>query len=102
MKKLIAMLLLFGALAACSPPVMFRVAVDEPSVGGTLTLNGASAELMHNVDGNYWAKWDGSDADGQIDVRFPDGGHVVCRIGYVTKGMQIQNYEIVHRQCEPI
>ena len=89
-------------LSACSPPVMFRVDVDEQVKGGTLTLNGNSADLMKNLDGNYWAKWNGSDADGDIRIVFPDGQTTTCHVGYVTQGMGIQEFEIRHRQCEQV
>jgi hypothetical protein len=80
---------------------MFRVIVDEPIVGGDLTLNGRSAHLMHNVDGAYWAKWTGSDASGQIVIRYADGANTTCRVGYVTRGMtEIQDFEITRRECE--
>lgn len=87
-------------LAACSPPVLFAVDVDEPIEGGTLTLNGHSARLASNVDGAYWATWDGSDADGQIEVRFADGSTTHCPVGYVTNGMtEVQRYRVKARKC---
>lgn len=91
--------LTLGSLSACSPPVMFSVTVDEEVRSGTLTLNGASAPLMENVDGAYWAKWDGSDASGRIVVVFADGGTAVCDIGYVTHGMGVQSYQVANRRC---
>jgi hypothetical protein len=78
---------------------MFAVDVDEPIAGGTLTLNGRSARLKKNMDGRYWAKWNGSDADGKIDILYPDGGKASCRIGYVTHGMSIQNFSVSKRIC---
>ena len=78
---------------------MFRVYVDEPVAGSTLTLNGQSARLMNNVDGAYWAKWNGADAHGRIDITYPDGGKATCRIGYVTSGMGIQNVSVRRRVC---
>ena len=89
-------------LSSCSSPVMFRVDVDEKIEGGTLTLNGKSADLMKNVDGDYWAKWNGSDADGEIKIVFPDGKTTTCRIGYVTPGVGIQEFAVRHRQCEQV
>ena len=90
-------------LASCSPPVLFAVEVDEPIKGGVLTLNGHSAKLMRNIDGRYWAKWDGPDADGRIDVKFVDGASASCRVGYVTNGMtDVQRFRIFARKCEPL
>ena len=102
MRQFFPTVLLFG-LSACSPPVMFSVSVDEEIRGGTLTLNGASAPLMHNIDGAHWAKWDGSDASGRIEVVFPDGAVTVCEIGYVTHGMlEVQAFAVVDRQCSQL
>jgi uncharacterized protein YfaP (DUF2135 family) len=82
---------------------MFSVTVDEEVAGGTLTLNGNSAPLMRNIDGAYWAKWDGSDASGTIELVYPDGDKTVCEIGYVTHGMtDVQTYSVVDRQCTAI
>jgi hypothetical protein len=81
---------------------MFRVDVDEKVDGGTLTLNGTSAHLMKNVDGSYWAKWDRSDADGEIQIMFPDGGTTTCRIGYVTHGLTVQEFVVRSRRCEQV
>jgi hypothetical protein len=78
---------------------MFAVDVDEPIAGGTLTLNGRSARLMKNIDGAYWAKWGGADANGRIDILYPDGGKASCGIGYVTNGMGIQRASIEKRVC---
>ena len=78
---------------------MFRVEVDEPIAAGSLSLNGNSARLMKNVDGAYWAKWNGSDASGRIDIVYPDGGKAFCRIGYVTQGMGTQTLSIRNRVC---
>ena len=89
-------------LTSCSPPVMFSVDADEPIEGGTLTLNGYSANLMKNVDGAYWAKWNGSDADGRIEIIFPDGGTTTCRVGYVTQGMNVQEFTVRGRKCEQV
>jgi hypothetical protein len=90
-------------LMACSPPVMFRVEVDEPIDGGTLTLNGNSAALIKNADGAYWAKWDGSDASGRIEIVYPDGTKAVCTVGYVTNGLlEIQNFVVTDRQCNAV
>jgi|GEM_PF-1132170 len=89
-------------LSSCSPPQMFRVEVDEPVTRATLTLNGASAGMMKNVDGAYWAKWNGSDASGKIDIVFPDGGIVSCKIGYVTSGLtEVRTFVMRGRKCEP-
>jgi hypothetical protein len=91
------------SLSGCSVPVMFSVSVDEEIRGGTLTLNGKRAPLMRNVDGAYWAKWEGSDASGTIEVVFPDGGKAVCEIGYVTHGMtDVQAYEVIDRTCTAV
>ena len=82
---------------------MFSVSVDEDVSGGTLTLNGKRAPLMHNIDGAYWAKWDGSDASGVIEIVYPDGAKVVCEIGYVTRGMtDVQRYEVIDRHCNAV
>ena len=90
-------------LASCSSPVLFAVEVDEPIKGGVLTLNGKSAKLMRNIDGRFWAKWDGSDADGSVDVTFVDGASASCRVGYVTNGMtDVQAFRIIARRCEPV
>ncbi|MGE3692861.1 MAG: hypothetical protein AB7F98_15915 [Novosphingobium sp.] len=79
---------------------MFRVQVDEPVVGGVLVLNGHSAKLMHNVDGAYWAKWNGSDASGTVEVQYPDGSKTICQVGYVTHGMiEPQEFVIERRKC---
>jgi hypothetical protein len=87
-------------LAGCSPPVMFRVEVDEPISGGELTLNGNSVKLMKNIDGAYWAKWAGADAGGEIIVHYADGMSARCEIGYVTHGMtDIQDFRILRRAC---
>lgn len=100
MRRLLTTCLLF-LLAACSPPVMFSVSVDEPVEGGRLVLNGRSAEFMQNVDGNYWEKWDGADADGQIEIRYPDGAMTTCQISYVTNGMlEVQQFVVTDRRCE--
>ncbi len=87
-------------LAGCSSPVMFRVEVDEAISGGELTLNGNSARLMKNIDGAYWAKWNGSDADGDIVVHFVDGADVKCMVGYVTRGYGTQTFVVRQRKCE--
>lgn len=78
---------------------MFAVAVDEPIKGGMLTLNGRSAALIHNVDGAYWGKWTGPDADGRIEIRYPDGAVVHCALGYVTPGMEAQRFSVTRRVC---
>ena len=98
--KRLALLASVGLLTSCSLPVMFSVAVDEPVLRGKLTLNGNSADLVKNFDGAYWAKWNGSDAAGTIDVVFPDGAVVTCRVGYVTQGMGVQAFSIHDRHCE--
>lgn len=97
--KGVSSLALVMLLVACSRPVMFRVESDEVINDGILTLNGHSARLMKNVDGAYWAKWNGADADGRITVSFPDGGHASCRVGYITNGMGTQQFAIANRQC---
>ncbi|MCW2337298.1 hypothetical protein M2337_001531 [Sphingobium sp. B2D3A] len=79
---------------------MFRVDVDETIIGGELVLNGNAARLMKNVDGAYWAKWTGGDASGEIIIRYPDKKSAVCRIGYVTSGMDIREFVVRHRICE--
>jgi hypothetical protein len=90
-------------LVGCSPPVMFSVEADEPITGGELTLNGKSARLMKNVDGAYWAKWNGADADGFIIVHYGDRSSARCRIGYVTSGMtDIQQFKVTGRTCVQI
>lgn len=90
-------------LIACSPPVMFRVEVDEPANGGTMTLNGNSADLMTNIDGALWARWESSDASGEILIRYPDGDTTTCQIGYVTHGLhEIQQFRVVDRDCEQV
>ncbi len=102
MRPFAAALLMFS-LSGCSVPVMFSVSVDEEVSGGTLTLNGKRAPLMRNVDGAYWAKWDGSDASGTIEVVYPDGTKAVCEIGYVTHGMtDVQKYAVIDRQCTAV
>jgi hypothetical protein len=90
------------AASACSPPVMFSVDVDEPISGGTLTLNGASARLMKNIDGAYWGIWNGADASGTIEVLYPGGQRASCSVGYVTPGMSIQTYTIRNRKCQGV
>lgn len=95
--------LLMLSLPGCSIPVMCSVTVDEEVSGGTLTLSGKSARLMRNVDGAYWARWDGSDASGTIEVVYPDGAKAVCEVGYVTHGMtDVQAYAVVDRQCAAV
>ena len=87
-------------VAGCSRPVMFRVQVDEAVLGGKLTLNGNSARLIKNVDGAYWAKWDGNYASGEILVEYPDGATVKCQIDHVTHDMtEIQDFRILQRRC---
>ena len=99
MKSLaISLTILLGA-SSCSLPVMFRVEVDEQVVGGRLFLNEKSARLMRNADGAYWGKWTGSDASGRIEIDYPDGSVVVCKIGYVTHGLEIQDFQIRKRNC---
>jgi len=78
---------------------MFSVDVDEEITGGALTLNGSSARLIRNADGSYWAKWDGSDASGQITLDYHDGSTVRCAVGYVTHGIKEQRYRVVDREC---
>ena len=88
---------------SCSEPVMFSVNVDEQIVGGTLILNGRSARLMKNLDGAYWAKWNGSDASGRIEILYPDGGSITCNVGYVTNGMRdIQMFSVTDRVCQQV
>ncbi|MFM7405058.1 MAG: hypothetical protein ACKO1N_13430 [Erythrobacter sp.] len=100
--RIAAALFLFS-LSGCSIPVMFSVTVDEELSGGTLTLNGSSAPLMRNIDDAYWAKWEGSDASGTIEVVYPDGAKTVCEVGYVTHGMtDEQAYAVVDRQCTAV
>ncbi len=87
-------------LSSCSPPVMFRVDSDEAIINGTLTLNGQAAALTKNLDGAWWGKWNGSDADGTIRIVYSDGAATMCRIGYVTHGMtDVQRFTIRRRQC---
>lgn len=87
-------------LAGCSAPVMFSVAVDEDIDHGTLTLNGNTGKLMRNMDGNYWAKWSGSDASGHIEVVFSDGETTRCEVGYVTHGLlEVQEFVVENRKC---
>lgn len=101
--RLFAAVTMASSLTACSPPIMFSMEVDEDIAGGTLTLNGASASLMRNVDGAYWAKWNGSDASGTIEVVYPDGAKAVCEVGYVTRGMgDVQKYAVVDRKCRAV
>ncbi|UOR14687.1 hypothetical protein [Qipengyuania aquimaris] len=98
-------LIVLGAaiLSACSPPVMFAVDVDEEIDGGTLVLNGESAALMQNMDGSYWARWDGSDASGFIELIYPDGKTARCEVGYVTQGMlDVQSFEVRERACAQV
>lgn len=91
------------SLSGCSVPVMFSVTVDEEVSGGALTLNGKRAPLMRNVDGAYWAKWDGPDASGKIEFVFPDGAKAVCEIGYVTRGMtDVQRYAVIDWECTAV
>lgn len=78
---------------------MIAVDVDEEIEGGKLVLNGKSAGLTKNVDGVYWAKWDGPDASGYIEIRYPDGERIQCRVGYVTHGMEPQRFEVRDRTC---
>ncbi|MBY6217559.1 hypothetical protein [Qipengyuania aquimaris] len=97
--------IVFGALilSACSPPVMFAVDVDEEIDRGNLVLNGDAAALMKNTDGAYWAKWDGSDASGYIELIYPDGETVRCEVGYVTQGMRdVQSFEVRERACAQV
>ncbi len=99
----VSAILLLLAVSACSPPVMFSVSADEDIRAGTLTLNGKSAPLMRNIDGAHWAKWDGSDASGVIEIVFPDGTTTVCEVGYVTHGMMdVQTYVIADRVCAQV
>lgn len=101
MKSVILPFLLM--LAACSPPVLFRVQTDEPVVSGSLQLNGKSANLMKNFDDAYWAKWNGSDASGKITLQFEDGASTTCIVGYVTNGMnEIQEYAVSRRVCKHV
>ena len=96
----IALVLAMLLIESCSLPVMFRVEVDEAIDHGTLTLNGRSVGLMKNVDGAYWAKWNGSDASGQIDIVFTDRAGASCAVGYVTHGISdIQQFLVRRRRC---
>lgn len=100
MKLLVALAL--AALAGCSQPAMVRVEADEAVEGATLVLNGRSAPLIKNVDGAYWGKWNGGDADGLIEVRFAVGATAVCRVGYLSSGMGVQEFRIDRRQCRQV
>jgi len=80
---------------------MFRVDVDEEIVGGNLILKGRSARLIKNIDGAYWVKWNGGDAGGRIDIVYPDGRNISCRVGYVTHGMGVQRFSVKKRLCLP-
>ncbi len=100
MRNCIVIAVAAAVLQGCAPPVMFAVDVDEPIDGGTLTLNDQSAKLMQNLDGSYWAKWEGSDASGSIMIRYPDGKSTICPVGYVTHGMIPPiEFEVRERKC---
>ena len=87
-------------LNGCSMPPMFSVAVDEPIIGGRITLNGGSAGSMKNLDGAYWAKWREVAAEGEMVVTFADGNIVSCPIAYIPgSSPQRQAYAIRDRQC---
>ena len=89
--------------ASCSMPVMFKVNVNERIVGGRLTLNGRSDRLMRSLDGAYWAKWNGSDASGSIEILYPDGEKVTCNVGYVANGIfDIQEFAVTDRVCQQV
>lgn len=91
---------LAALLSGCSMPPMFSVAVDEPIVGGRVTLNGGSAPLMKNLDGAYWAKWREVAAEGEMVVTFADGKTASCKITYVPgTSPQRQAYAVRHREC---
>jgi len=103
MRCLSFLAILVLGVAGCSPPVMFRVQADEPIESGRLILNGRSADLMRNVDGAYWAKWDGADASGQIELFFAGGRTVRCEIGYVTNGLiEVQEFVVESRRCRQV
>lgn len=90
-------------VSACSVPVTFAVDVDEDIRGGTLTLNGKTSELTQNLDGQYWGKWGGSDASGEIELIFLDGENVRCPVGYVTHGMiEPQKFIVSDRDCKQV
>ena len=105
MKKLLVTLCVFvtaialGLALLSSPPVTFKIEIDEPIAAGTLTLNGQSARLIKDVDGTYRAEWDGGDADGRIDLIYPDGGRSSCHIGYLTHSMGPQSVLVRKRVC---
>ena len=91
---------ILALLAGCPMPPMFSVAVDEPIVDGRMTLGGASAPLMKNLDGAYWAKWRDEAAEGELVVIFADRKTVSCKIAYVPGGSaQHQAYAIRNRKC---
>lgn len=92
--------LMVALLAGCSVPPMFSVAVDEPIVDGRMTLNGASARLMKNLDGAYWAKWREVPGKGEIVVFYADGTSASCKIAYIPGTTpQHQAFAIHNRKC---
>lgn len=97
-----ALVPLVFVIGGCSAQTTFRIEVDEPIVDGQIVLNGTYANLMENPDGAYWAEWAGSDASGQIDVAYPDGGRASCLVGYVTRGMDMQEFTVRDRKCEQV
>lgn len=92
--------LVVALLSGCNIPPMFSVAVDEPILEGSITLNGGSAPLMKNLDGAYWAKWREVAAEGAMVVTFADRKTASCPIAYVPgSSPQRQAYAIRDRQC---
>lgn len=88
--------------AGCSKGVPFDLKSDEPLKSATLSLRDQRISMEKGADGVYVAHWAGGEADGTIQVIFPDGGVASCRVGYVTDGLGPQKFMLEHRRCSQL
>jgi hypothetical protein len=93
--------LLAGALVVggCSPPHRFIVEGAEEAENATLTLNNESSP-MEKRSIVFVAERGVSDASGAIRIRYADGQHIDCRIGYITNGeAEPHLFRVVDGKC---
>ena len=93
-------------LFACSSPepTIFEVDVGQlKPTGGMLELYGVESPMKQKgkiLVGQRIVEKDGS---GKITVNFEDSPSIICRIGYVTNGLQYYfQYEIKNGTCNMV
>lgn len=79
--------------------VGFTVTSERPISAATMELN--DELIAMNLDaGSASGNWTGPDASGVVRVKFSDGEEVLCKVDYVTHGMEDQLYRITANECE--